>query len=133
MSTTTESSSVNCVLCGQAIAPGEPSYAIILGTFEDDNTFNEVEPVAFACGCLLRAAERRADHKPVFADEFANAEEYVEHIKCMNAATEPDKEQRYVKCPKCYCGKWVDIDYEGPLSCEACGWIYFTQPLQKED
>lgn len=85
MSTESESSSINCVLCGHAIAPGEPCHAIFTGIFAANQPttdfdafdfFNANGDLGLACGCLLRAAERHTAGLPVYSDD-RNAMEYA--------------------------------------------------------
>ena len=96
MSTESESSSVNCILCGQAIAQGERSYAIFTGKHEkiipstsndQFDFYNADGDLGFACGCLLRAAERHAEGLAVFDDD-CTVTDCVEHIKCVNKEAE---------------------------------------------
>ena len=91
MSTESESTSVNCILCGHAIAPGEPCHAIFTGIYAGDNvhtdSFNANGALGLACGCLLRAAERHAEGLPVFDDD-CTVTDYVERIKCVNKKAE---------------------------------------------
>ena len=86
MSTESESSSVNCILCGQPIAPGEPAHVVLTGLYVGGNCENDFKPhnnLGFACGCLLRAAERHAEGLPVFDDD-CTVTDYVKYVTDPN-------------------------------------------------
>lgn len=79
MPTESESTSVNCVLCGHTIEPGEPAQLIFTGRYNSDqygDDFKGCDKLGFACDCLLRAAERHAEGLPVYSDD-RNAMEYA--------------------------------------------------------
>ncbi|MCK5601261.1 hypothetical protein KAR91_05320 [Candidatus Pacearchaeota archaeon] len=98
MSTESESSSVNCILCGQAIELGERSYAIFTGKHEkiipsvsndQFDFYNADGDLGLACGCLLRAAERHAEGLPVFDDDCT----VTDYVKCVTDTNIPLRER----------------------------------------